>query len=59
MLSYVHIRCSAVALNTLPPKGIPGAFAAVPGITDAVEAAASTAYKSAYAQAFKMVFYAT
>jgi len=39
--------------------GIPGAFAAVPGITPAIEQAAAHAYKQAYAYAFKQVFYSS
>jgi hypothetical protein len=39
--------------------GIPGAFASVPGITPAIEYAASQAYKEAYAHAFKQVFYSS
>lgn len=39
--------------------GIPGAFAQVPGITPAIEAAAVTAARQVYAKAFQMVFYAT
>lgn len=47
---------TAVADNAL---GIPDAFADVPGVTPAIEAAAATAYREAYGHAFRMVFYAT
>ena len=39
--------------------GVPDAFASVPGITAAVEAATLAAFKDAYAYAFKIVFYST
>ncbi len=39
--------------------GVPDAFAAVPGITSAVETATLSALKDAYAHAFKIVFYST
>ncbi|KIX99239.1 uncharacterized protein Z520_04815 [Fonsecaea multimorphosa CBS 102226] len=39
--------------------GVPGAFAAVPGITPAIEEAAATAYRQAYAFAFQRVFYSS
>lgn len=39
--------------------GVPGAFASVPGVTDAVVAATGTAFKETYAAAFRLVFYAT
>jgi len=39
--------------------GVPGAFSEVPGITAAIEEAASQALKNAYASAFKTVFYTT
>jgi hypothetical protein len=39
--------------------GVPGAFASVPGITPAIEAAAAVAYKEAYAYAFRRVFWAS
>ena len=44
----------AVIENAL---GVPGAFAKVPGITPAIEAATKTALISAYAHGFKIVFY--
>ena len=46
----------AVAENAV---GVPGAFADVPGVTPAIVAATSEAYKSAYAYAFQRVFFAT
>ena len=39
--------------------GVPHAFAKVPGITPAIEAATATALKEAYAYAFRIVFYST
>lgn len=39
--------------------GVPGAFAAVPGINTTVEAAATAAFRKVYQHAFSMVFYAT
>ncbi|KAK5382343.1 hypothetical protein LTR20_006024 [Exophiala xenobiotica] len=39
--------------------GVPGAFATVPGITPAIEAAAAQAFKDAYAFAFRRVFWAS
>lgn len=39
--------------------GVPGAFEGVPGVTSAVMAATSVAFKESYAHAFRMVFYAT
>ncbi|KAF2454145.1 fungal trichothecene efflux pump [Lineolata rhizophorae] len=39
--------------------GVPGAFAEVPGITPALQAAAIEATRQGWAQAFKMVFYST
>ena len=39
--------------------GVPGAFAAVPGITPEIEAMAAQAIKEAYAFAFTRVFYAS
>ena len=40
-------------------EGVPDAFASVDGITTAIEGAAMAAFSAAYAEAFKMVFYAT
>jgi hypothetical protein len=37
--------------------GVPGAFAAIPNMTPALEAALAYAVKEAYAYAFRMVFY--
>ena len=39
--------------------GVPGAFAAVPGITPQIEAAAALAFREAYAYAFRRVFWAS
>lgn len=39
--------------------GVPGAFAKVPGITPAVEAAAAKALREVYAKGYRMVFYST
>lgn len=39
--------------------GVPMAFASVPGVTPAVMAATSTAFRESYATAFRMVFYST
>ncbi|KAJ4246881.1 hypothetical protein NW762_013433 [Fusarium torreyae] len=39
--------------------GVPGAFAAVPGISPAVETAAIQAFRNVYGDAFSMVFYVT
>ena len=39
--------------------GVPGAFATVPGITPAIEAAVAQAFKEAYAYAFRRVFWST
>lgn len=39
--------------------GVPNAFEGVPGVSSAVMAATSTAFKESYANAFRMVFYAT
>lgn len=39
--------------------GVPMAFTGVPGVTPAVLAATSTAFKESYATAFRMVFYST
>ena len=56
---------SAANLATLIPAvadnavGVPHAFAKVPGITPAVEAATGKAFKEAYAYAFQRVFYST
>ena len=40
-------------------QGVPNAFAKVPGVTNALEAAISRALKEAYAFAFQRAFYAT
>lgn len=56
---------SPTNLETLIPAvinnavGVPMAFASVPGVTPAVMAATSTAFKESYATAFRMVFYST
>jgi hypothetical protein len=39
--------------------GVPGAFAKVPGITPSIEAEVARAFKQAYGQAFRVVFYST
>jgi hypothetical protein len=39
--------------------GVPNAFANIPGVTPAIEAATLTAFRSAYAYAFQRVFYST
>jgi len=39
--------------------GVPGAFATVPGVTPAIQAATLHAFREAYAYAFQRVFYAT
>ena len=55
-LDVLEFLIPATAMNAL---GIPGSFATVPGITPAIEEAAATAYKLAYAYAFFRVFYAS
>lgn len=56
---------SAASLDALIPAviqnavGVPNAFAGVPGVTAAVSAATSTAFKDSYAHAFRIMFYAT
>ncbi|KAL2423684.1 Trichothecene efflux pump TRI12 [Exophiala dermatitidis] len=40
-------------------QGVPGAFEGIPGITPAIEQAAATAIREAYAVAFKRVFWAS
>jgi len=40
-------------------SGIPGAFATVPGVTPAIQAATAEAFREAYAYAFRRVFWST
>jgi len=40
-------------------SGIPGAYATVPGVTPAIEAATAEAFREAYSYAFKRVFWST
>jgi hypothetical protein len=63
--SALALGYPAADLETLIPAvieagaGIPGTFAAVPGVTPEIEAATALAFAEAYAYAFRRVFWST